>query len=140
MDGSTVLLIEDEAKLLETLSDYLEINQYHVIRATDGLDGMQKFNKHHSEIDLVLLDLMLPFADGYEVLKQIRLCSNVPVILLTAKEEVEDQIKGFSYGADDYIIKPYTLSVVKLHIEAVLKRFGNNQEIGRASCRERVSA
>lgn len=51
MDGSTVLLIEDEAKLLETLSDYLEINHYHVIRATDGLDGMQKFNKHHSEID-----------------------------------------------------------------------------------------
>lgn len=128
MDGSTVLLIEDEAKLLETLSDYLEINHYHVIRATDGLDGMQKFNKHHSEIDIVLLDLMLPFADGYEVLKQIRLCSNVPVILLTAREEVEDQIKGFSYGADDYIIKPYTLSVVKLHIEAVLKRFGNNQD------------
>lgn len=125
MDGATVLLIEDETKLLETLSDFLEINHYNVIQAMDGLDGIQKFNTHHSEIDIVLLDIMLPFVDGYEVLKQIRLCSNVPVIILTAKEEIEDQVKGFSYGADDYIIKPYTLSIVKLHIEAVLKRFGH---------------
>ena len=117
MDGATVLLVEDEAKLLETLSDFLELNHYHVIQATDGLDGIQKFNTHQTDIDIVLLDVMLPFVDGYEVLKQIRLCSNVPVILLTAKEEVEDQIKGFSYGADDYIIKPYTLSIVKLHID-----------------------
>ncbi len=128
MDGATVLLVEDEAKLLETLSDFLELNHYHVIQATDGLDGIQKFNTHHTDIDIVLLDVMLPFADGYEVLKQIRLCSNVPVILLTAKEEVEDQIKGFSYGADDYIIKPYTLSIVKLHIEAVLKSYGYGRD------------
>lgn len=128
MDGATVLLVEDEAKLLETLSDFLELNHYHVIQATDGLDGIQKFNTHHTDIDIVLLDVMLPFADGYEVLKQIRLCSNVPVILLTSKEEVEDQIKGFSYGADDYIIKPYTLSIVKLHIEAVLKRYGYGRD------------
>jgi DNA-binding response OmpR family regulator len=129
MNGATVLLVEDEAKLLETLSDFLELNHYHVIQAVDGLDGIQKFNTYHTDIDIVLLDVMLPFADGYEVLKQIRLCSNVPVILLTAKEEVEDQIKGFSYGADDYIIKPYTLSIVKLHIEAVLKRYGYGRDV-----------
>lgn len=128
MDKATVLLVEDETKLLETLSDFLEMNQYNVIQAMDGLDGIQKFHAHRSEIDIVLLDVMLPFTDGYEVLKQIRLCSNVPVILLTAKEEVEDQIKGFSYGADDYIIKPYTLSIIKLHIEAVLKRFGHGED------------
>lgn len=128
MDKATVLLVEDETKLLETLSDFLEINHYNVIQATDGLDGIQKFHAHRSEIDIVLLDVMLPFTDGYEVLKQIRLCSNVPVILLTAKEEVEDQIKGFSYGADDYIIKPYSLSIIKLHIEAVLKRFGHGED------------
>ncbi len=129
MNGATVLLVEDEAKLLETLSDFLELNHYHVIQAVDGLDGIQKFNTYQTDIDIVLLDVMLPFADGYEVLKQIRLCSNVPVILLTAKEEVEDQIKGFSYGADDYIIKPYTLSIVKLHIEAVLKRYGYGRDV-----------
>ena len=128
MDKATVLLVEDETKLLETLSDFLEINHYNVIQATDGLDAIQKFHAHRSEIDIVLLDVMLPFTDGYEVLKQIRLCSNVPVILLTAKEEVEDQIKGFSYGADDYIIKPYSLSIIKLHIEAVLKRFGHGED------------
>ena len=128
MDKATVLLVEDETKLLETLSDFLEINHYNVIQATDGLDGIQKFHAHRSEIDIVLLDVMLPFTDGYEVLKQIRLCSNVPVILLTAKEEVEDQIKGFSYGADDYITKPYSLSIIKLHIEAVLKRFGHGED------------
>ena len=129
MNGATVLLVEDEAKLLETLSDFLELNHYHVIQAVDGLDGIQKFNTYQTDIDIVLLDVMLPFADGYEVLKQIRLCSNVPVILLTAKEEVEDQIKGFSYGADDYIIKRYTLSIVKLHIEAVLKRYGYGRDV-----------
>ena len=69
MDKATVLLVEDETKLLETLSDFLEINHYNVIQATDGLDGIQKFHAHRSEIDIVLLDVMLPFTDGYEVLK-----------------------------------------------------------------------
>lgn len=71
---------------------------------------------------------MLPFADGNEVLKQIRLISNVPVIMLTAKEEVEDQLKSLSYGADNYITKPYSLAVVKMHIEALLKRFRQEQD------------
>ena len=102
MEKTTVLIIEDEAKLLKTLSDYLTMNQYHVIQASNGLDGIQQFTAHSAEISIILLDIMLPFADGFEVLKQIRMRSNVPVILLTAKEDVEDQLKGFSYGADDY--------------------------------------
>ena len=129
METTTVLSVEDEAKLLKTLSDYLSMNHYKVYQASDGLSGIQEYTIHRGEIDIVLLDVMLPFADGYEVLKQIRLSSNVPVIMLTAKEEVEDQLKGFSYGADDYIIKPYSLSVVRMHIEAILKRLGFNQNI-----------
>ena len=128
MEKTTVLIIEDEEKLLKTLSDYLTMNQYHILQATNGLDGLQQFTAHSAEIDIILLDIMLPFADGFEVLRQIRMCSNVPVILLTAKEDVEDQIKGFSCGADDYIVKPYTLSIVKAHIEAVLKRLGHGQD------------
>ena len=128
MEKKTVLIIEDEEKLLKTLSDYLTMNQYHILQATNGLDGLQQFTAHSAEIDIILLDIMLPFADGFEVLRQIRMCSNVPVILLTAKEDVEDQIKGFSCGADDYIVKPYTLSIVKAHIEAVLKRLGHGQD------------
>ncbi len=129
MDKITVLVVEDEGKLLKTLSEFLRINNYKVYQAADGLSGIQEFSTHRAEIDIVLLDVMLPFADGYEVLKRIRLTSNVPVIMLTAKEEVEDQIKGFSLGVDDYIIKPYTLSVVKMHIEAVLKRLGHGQDV-----------
>ena len=106
MEKTTVLIIEDEAKLLKTLSDYLTIHQYRVLQASNGLDGIQQFSSHHAEIDIILLDIMLPFADGFEVLKQIRMRSNVPVILLTAKEDVEDQLKGFSCGADDYIVRP----------------------------------
>lgn len=129
MEKITVLVVEDEIKLLKTLSDFLKINKYKIYQAADGLSAIQEYNAHKDEIDIVLLDVMLPFMDGYEVLKQIRLSSNVPVIMLTAKEEVEDQLKGFSYGADDYIIKPYTLSVVKMHMEAVLKRLGYGQDI-----------
>ncbi|MEY8392428.1 DNA-binding response regulator [Lachnospiraceae bacterium] len=129
MEKITVLVVEDEMKLLKTLSDFLTINKYTVFQASDGLNAIQEFNTHREEIDIILLDVMLPFMDGYEVLKQIRLSSNVPVIMLTAKEEVEDQLKGFSCGADDYIIKPYTLSVVKMHMEAVLKRLGYGQDI-----------
>lgn len=129
MEKITVLVVEDEMKLLGTLSDFLVINNYKVYQAADGLNAIQEYNTHREEIDIVLLDVMLPFLDGYEVLKQIRLTSNVPVIMLTAKEEVDDQLKGFSCGADDYIIKPYTLSVLKMHMEAVLKRLGYGQDI-----------
>lgn len=129
MEKITVLVVEDEMKLLKTLSDFLTINKYTVYQASDGLNAIQEFNAHQEEIDIILLDVMLPFMDGYEVLKQIRLSSNVLVIMLTAKEEVDDQLKGFSCGADDYIIKPYTLSVVKMHMEAVLKRLGYGQDL-----------
>ena len=123
MKKTVILLIEDEKKLLRTLADFLTMHNYQVYTAEDGLAGIKQFRAHSEEIDCVLLDVMLPFADGNEVLKQIRLFSNVPVIMLTAKEEVEDQLESFSQGADDYIVKPYSLAVVEMHLEAVLKRF-----------------
>ena len=144
----TILVIEDEKKLLQTMADFLRLNHYEVLTAGDGLEGLRCFRQNEERIDLVLLDLMLPFAGGLEVLKDIRLRSNVPVIVLSAKETVEDQIQGFAYGADDYITKPYSLAVVKAHVEAVLKRAAGEPDvetiscgrikIGRASGRERV--
>lgn len=128
MEKTTILVIEDEKKLLKTLKDFFELNQYKVYTAEDGLEGIQQFKIHSKEISCVLLDVMLPFADGNDVLKQIRLISNVPVIMLTAKEEVEDQLKSLTYGADNYITKPYSLAVVKMHIEALLKRFRQEQD------------
>ncbi len=128
MKDTTVLIIEDERKLLETLSDFLKLNGYHTYLALDGIEGLRMFREHHDEISCVLIDVMLPFTGGNEVLKQIRLISNIPVIMLTAKEEVEDQIESFSLGADDYIVKPYSLVVVKMHMEAVLKRYRQDVE------------
>lgn len=130
----TILVIEDEKKLLQTMCDFLRLNGYGTFAAGDGLAGLRCFRQHEEEIDLVLLDLMLPFAGGLEVLKDIRLRSNVPVIVLSAKETVEDQIQGFAHGADDYITKPYSLAVVKAHIEAVLKRAAGEPDTETLSC------
>ena len=128
MEKTTVLIIEDEKKLLKTMADFLEMHGYQVYTADNGLEGIGQFKKHSGEISCVLLDVMLPFMDGNEVLKQIRLSSDVPVIMLTAKEEVEDQLKSLSNGADNYIVKPYSLAVVKMHIEALLKRYRQEEE------------
>lgn len=129
MEKITVLIVEDEKKLLKTMADFLTMHGYQVYTAEDGLKGMQQFQAHSREISCVLLDVMLPFMDGNEVLKQIRLASDVPVIMLTAKEEVGDQLKSLSCGADNYIVKPYSLAVVKMHIEALLKRYRQERDI-----------
>lgn len=129
MEKITVLIVEDEKKLLKTMADFLTMHGYQVYTAEDGLKGIQQFQAHSREISCVLLDVMLPFMDGNEVLKQIRLISDVPIIMLTAKEEVEDQLKSLSCGADNYIVKPYSLAVVKMHIEALLKRYRQEQDI-----------
>lgn len=128
MKQYTILIVEDEKKLLNTLSDFLKLNGYRMLTAENGMEAMKQFTAYVQEIDLVLLDIMLPFLNGYELLKEIRMRSNVPVIMLTAKSSVEDQIEGFAYGADDYITKPYSLSLIKAHIEAVLKRAGKAQD------------
>lgn len=119
-----VLIVEDEPKLAQTLADYLKIQDYQVINAMDGEAALSVFREKKQQIDLVLLDLMLPDISGYTILKEIRKMSEVPVIILSARSAVADQMSGFEKGADDYITKPFTLGLVKLHIEAVLKRAG----------------
>lgn len=124
MSKYTVLVVEDEKKLLYTLTDFLDMNGYQVIQAENGEEAIEKAREHMHMLDIILLDIMLPKKNGYEVIKQIRKYSNVPVIMMTAKSAVEDQLEGFEYGADDYITKPYTLTVIKAHMEAVLRRAG----------------
>lgn len=128
MNNYKVLVVEDEKKLLYTLADFLTIQGYQVLKAEDGESAMEQVREYMHEIDIVLLDIMLPGISGYEVLKQIRRYSAVPVIMLTAKSEVSDQVEGFECGADDYITKPYSLAVIKVHMEAVLKRAGKLKE------------
>lgn len=128
MNKYKVLVVEDEKKLLHTLADFLTIQGYEVLKAEDGEVALEQMRQHMHEIDIVLLDIMLPGKSGYEVLKEIRKYSMIPVIMLTAKSEVEDQVEGFECGADDYITKPYSLAVIKVHMEAVLKRAGKLKE------------
>lgn len=136
MKKNLILIVEDEEKLARTMEDFLRLQGYDVRKAADGQEALQIFFENKNAVDLILLDIMLPGISGYEVLRELRRSSDVPVIMLTARSSVEDQMSGFEKGADDYITKPYTLELVKLHIEAVLKRAGklkNCMEFGDIS-------
>ena len=122
-----ILVVEDEEKLRGTIQEYLQLSGYVTMEAKSGTEALRVFGLPEDEWpDLVLLDLMLPFINGFDVLERIREKSNVPVIILTAKCREEDQLRGFSLGADDYLIKPFLLSVLKAHIEALLRRIRGN--------------
>ena len=120
--SKTILIIEDEEAIQSVVKAFLEDEGYNVVLASDGLEGMEKFHEHHP--DLILLDLMLPKMNGFSVCEAIRKESQVPIIMLTALDDDDSQMKGFDALADDYITKPFTLALVKMHIEAVLKRAG----------------
>ena len=115
-----ILIIEDEFEIQEGLKSYLENENYQVDVASDGLEGAYLATKEC--YDLILLDVMLPKMDGFAVLELIRKDSAVPVIMLTALGEEENQLKGFNLQIDDYIIKPFAMSLVLKRIEAVLRR------------------
>lgn len=118
-----ILVIEDDQEIQELIKQFLMVQQYTVEVASDGLEGMKKFNKQ--SFDLILLDVMMPNLNGFEVAKMIRSQSNVPVIMLTALEEEQDQVKGFDLGIDDYITKPFSFHVLIRRVEAVLRRSYN---------------
>ncbi len=118
-----ILLVEDEEKLRGTIQEYLQLSGYQIMEARNGAEALRVFGADESGWpDLVLLDLMLPLVNGFDVLARIREKSNVPVIVLTARCSEEDQLRGFSLGADDYLVKPFLLSVLKAHMEALLRR------------------
>ena len=116
----SVLIVEDEKHIAELLQLYLEKEGYAVTIAGDGETGLSKFRTIGP--DLVLLDLMLPKMDGWAVCRAIRAEGNTPVIMLTAKAELDDKIAGLKIGADDYITKPFEMKEVLARIEAVLRR------------------
>ncbi len=116
-----ILLVEDDHKLRNTIEDYLQMNGFSVTACADGGSALQSFEKD-SSFDLILLDGMLPDIDGFDVLKNIREASDVPVIVLSARESERDQLAGFHLGADNYITKPFLLSILKEHINALLTR------------------
>ncbi len=121
----TILLVEDEIEPAEMLANFLEMNNYNVLIAHDGLKALDLIDQHASDIHLAVLDIMVPNVDGKEICSVIRkhpVMSEIPVIFLTAKDKEKDEIEGLELGADDYISKPASLKLVKAHIESLLRR------------------
>lgn len=123
-----ILIVEDEKELSSIISRYIEKEEYDFQIADNGFKALELFNKH--TFHLILLDVMMPGINGFDVLKDIRSNSNVPVIMLTAKEQEIDKIKGFDYGADDYVTKPFSPRELMKRIKALFKRvYNENDEI-----------
>lgn len=119
-----ILIIEDEAAIQKILSEPLTFAGYEVTAASDGLEGINAF--HKQDFDIILLDIMLPKIDGYTVCEMIRQESQIPIILLTALDTEDAQIKGFDKLADDYITKPFSIKLVLKRVEALLRRTSSN--------------
>ncbi|MCZ7665301.1 MAG: response regulator transcription factor [Thermoleophilia bacterium] len=115
-----VLVIDDDTTLLELLSGHLEHAGYRVVTATTGAEGLRLLSEQTT--DLAIVDVMMPGMDGWEVCRRIRLRSGVPVIMLTAKSEEVDKLRGFSLGVDDYVTKPFSFAELTARIGAVLGR------------------
>ena len=116
----TILIVEDDSNIRELLSLYLEQEGYHIEMAQDGADGLRTFKRVHP--DLVLLDLMMPVMDGTQMIRELRTFSKTPVIILTAKGEVDDKILGLDAGADDYLTKPFAMGELLARIRALTRR------------------
>ena len=124
-----VMVVDDENKMRKLLGDYLAANNYDVIEAKDGEEALSKFYSN-KDIAMILLDVMMPKIDGWETLETIRKDSKVPIIMLTAKGEEEDELHGFRSGADDYIQKPFSPQILMARIKSILNRNdAANQEI-----------
>lgn len=117
---TTILIVDDETRMRRVIADYLHIKGYETDEAGDGVEALERFEA--GSPDLVLLDVMMPRMDGFEVCRHIRAKSAVPIIMLTAKAEEEDELQGFGLGVDEYISKPFSLKILAARIEAVLRR------------------
>ena len=118
--AKTILIIEDEEAIQGVVKAFLEDEGYNVVLASDGLEGMEKFRECHP--DLILLDLMLPGIDGYQVCREVRSKSNIPIIMLSARGEEYDKLFGFELGIDDYVVKPFSPKELMARVNAVLSR------------------
>ena len=121
MDSVKVLMVDDEARMRKLVKDFLAIKGYKVIEAEDGEQAVDIFFKE-KDIGLVILDVMMPKMDGWEVCRTLRRYSQVPIIMLTARSEERDELLGFELGVDEYISKPFSPKILVARIEAILRR------------------
>ena len=121
MDDITILVVDDEARMRKLVCDFLQKQGYRFLEAEDGEQALDIFFAT-KKIDLVLLDVMMPKVDGWQVCKEIRQYSKVPIIMLTARGEERDELLGFKLGVDEYITKPFSPKILVARVEAILRR------------------
>ena len=122
MENEYILIVDDEARMRKLIKDFLKQKGYVTLEAADGEEALQIFAENKNKIRLILLDVMMPKLDGWSVLRQIRQESKVPIIMLTARGEEQDELFGFELGVDEYISKPFSLKILVARVEAILKR------------------
>ena len=121
MDALKILVVDDEARMRKLVKDFLVRNNYQVLEAGDGSEAMDLFYENR-DIALIILDVMMPKMDGWEVCREIRAESKVPIIMLTARADERDELLGFDLGVDEYISKPFSPRILVARVEAILRR------------------
>jgi len=128
MNDITILIVDDESRMRKLIKDFLKQKDYRVLEAQDGEEALRIFEENQNKIHLILLDVMMPKLDGWSVLRQIRQTSKVPIMMLTARGEEQDELFGFELGVDEYIAKPFSPKILVARVEAILKRSNQLQE------------
>ena len=126
MGDTTILIVDDESRMRKLINDFLKQKGYKILEAEDGEKALKIFEENENKINLILLDVMMPKLDGWSVLRQIRQTSKVPIIMLTARGEEQDELFGFELGVDEYISKPFSPKILVARVEAILKRANPN--------------
>ena len=122
MPSDCILVVDDEQRMRKLIKDFLKVKGYSILEAEDGEKALQVYQENKSKIALILLDVMMPKLDGWSVLRQIRQESKVPIVMLTARGEEQDELFGFELGVDEYISKPFSPKILVARVEAILKR------------------
>lgn len=126
-----ILVVDDEARMRKLIKDFLVAKGYNILEAEDGEKALEVFQENSSKISLILLDVMMPKLDGWSVLRQIRKQSNVPIMMLTARGEEQDELFGFELGVDEYISKPFSPKILVARVEAILKRTNEEKKVAK---------
>lgn len=131
MDRLKILVVDDESRMRKLVKDFLTRSDFDVLEAEDGGKALDIFYRE-KEIALIILDIMMPVMDGWEVCREIRQYSKVPIIMLTAKSGEQDELQGFQLGVDEYISKPFSPKILVARVEAILRRtsqFGEEENL-----------
>ena len=133
MDKIKILVVDDESRMRKLVRDFLEREGFQVLEAGDGLEAMEVFYAD-KDISLLILDVMMPKMDGWQVCREVRQSSKVPIIMLTARSEERDELQGFELGVDEYISKPFSPKILVARVEAILRRSNvlNPEEVADA--------